>query len=141
MRHTLGAAALAALLGAALPASAQPASTTSVSTTADLAAVCQPETTGVERLEAITYIPGYLTAVGQTHTALYLNNRRRSPLFCVSDPPPTVAQSGIAFAAWAKQNPQYANEPAVDGLLRWAQATYPCPAAAAPAHPRPRRGH
>ena len=34
----------------------------------------------------------------------------------------------VAFAAWARENTQYGSEPALDGLLRWAQATFPCPA-------------
>jgi hypothetical protein len=49
------------------------------------------------------------------------------PLFCVPAPGPTVAQFGVAFATWARENPRYGNEPALDGLLRWAQANFPCP--------------
>ena len=114
----------------ALAASTPPA----VSTTADLAAICLPTTTGVQRLEAIAYCQGYMTAIGQYHAMLHPAGGRVPPLFCLPSPAPSVAQSAIAFANWAKGNPQHANEPATDGLLRWAQATYPCPARpAAPA--------
>jgi hypothetical protein len=112
----------------AAPASSAP---TSVSTTADLAAICLPDSTGVQRLEAIAYCQGYVTAIGQYHALLHPAGGRVPPLFCVPSPTPSVAQSAIAFANWAKQNPQYGSEPAPDGLLRWAQATYPCPAQAA----------
>ena len=144
MRNTFAAAAAAApLLAAALlggaPALAQaPRHVTEVQTVSDLAAVCDPQLRGVERLESIAYCQGFLTAAGQYHTALHPAGGPRRPLFCVPNPPPSVAQSGLAFAAWARQNPQRANEPALDGLLRWAQSAYPCPTTAASERsPRP----
>lgn len=142
MRNTLAAAApllAAALIGAPAPARAQaPGLVTEVRTVSDLAAVCDPQVRGVERLESIAYCQGYLTAAGQYHTALHPAGGPRRPLFCVPNPPPSVAQSGLAFAAWARRNPQHANEAALDGLLRWAQATHPCPTTAASERsPRP----
>ena len=140
MRNTFAVAAplLVALLGGA-PAlaqaqgrpQAQATHVTDVRTVSDLAAVCDPQLRGVERLESIAYCQGYLTAAGQYHTSLHPAGGPRRPLFCVPNPPPSVAQSGLAFAAWARQNPQRANEPALDGLLRWAQSAYPCPTTAA----------
>ncbi|WP_159347781.1 Rap1a/Tai family immunity protein [Roseomonas harenae] len=128
----LAALPVAALLAAPSTARAQsPSAPTSVSTTADLAAICLPSTTGVQRLEAIAYCQGYVTAFGHYHTMLHPAGGRRPPLYCLPNPTPSVAESAIAFANWAKQNPQYGSEPATDGLLRWAQATYPCSAGAA----------
>ena len=142
MRNTLAAAApllAAALIGAPAPARAQaPGLVTDVRTVSDLAAVCDPQVRGVERLESIAYCQGYLTAAGQYHTSLHPAGGPSRPLFCVPNPPPSVAQSGLAFAAWARRNPQHANEAALDGLLRWAQATYPCPTTATSGRsPRP----
>jgi hypothetical protein len=140
MRNSFAAAAplLAGLLSAA-PALAQaPGHVTDVRTVSDLAAVCDPRVGGVERLEAIAYCQGYFRAVGQYHTALHPSAGGRRPLFCVPERPPSVAQSGLAFAAWARQNPQRANEPALDGLIRWAQSAYPCPDTAASARPATR---
>jgi hypothetical protein len=138
MRNTLAAAAplLAALLGGA-PALAQAQAThvTDVRTVSDLAAVCDPQMRGVERLESIAYCQGFLTAAGQYHTSLHPAGGPRRPLFCVPNPAPSVAQSGLAFAAWARQNPQRANEPALDGLLRWAQSAYACPTTATSERP------
>jgi hypothetical protein len=135
MRITFAAAAplLAGLLGLpAPPALAQaPGHVTEVRTVSDLAAVCDPQLRGVERLESIAYCQGYMTAAGQFHSSLFPAEGPRRPLYCVPNPPPSVARSALAFAAWARQNPQRANEPALDGMLRWAQSTYPCPAAAA----------
>lgn len=137
------AATLLAIGGLALaPAMAQPVSTTTapvvthVQTVADLATVCDPGWSGVPRLEAIAYCQGFLTSAGQYHTLLHPAGGARKPLYCVPNPAPTVAEAGLAFAAWSRANPAYNAEPALDGLLRFAQATYPCPQPAAPAAAR-----
>ena len=56
-------------------------------------------------------------------------------------PPGAEARSPRhSFASWARENPQYSQEPALDGLFRWARTTYPCPQeTAAPARTRPTR--
>ncbi|MFZ6762257.1 Rap1a/Tai family immunity protein [Roseomonas sp. KE0001] len=136
MRTMLTAMALIGASALAVPAIAQtatPSAVTEVRTVADLAAICDPPANSPLRLEAIAYCQGYVTAAGQYHTALHPAGGRRPPLFCLPDPAPTVAQTGLGFAAWARQNPQHAAEPALDGLFRWAQATYPCPTPARPA--------
>jgi hypothetical protein len=137
--RTRFAAALMALGPLALaPAMAQtaggsPPAVTHVQTAADLAAVCDPAVSGVPRLESIAYCQGFLTSAGQYHTLLYPAGGGRKPLYCAPNPPPTIAQAGLAFAAWTRANPAHATEPALDGLLRWAQSAYPCPQPAAPA--------
>jgi hypothetical protein len=137
----LGLASGAAMAqGTAMAPAAASAPVTQVSTVADLAAICDPAPGAALRLESIAYCQGYLTAAGQYHAALHpAGSTVSQPLFCVPTPAPTVAQSGLAFAAWARQNPQHNGEPALDGMLRWAQATYPCPQPAAqPARRAPR---
>ena len=104
---------------------------THVRTVADLAAVCEPAWSGVARLEAIAYCQGFLTSAGQYHTLTHPAGGRAAPLYCVASPGPSVAESGIAFAAWAHDHPAHQNEPALDGFLRWAAATFPCPPHAA----------
>lgn len=141
MRNTFAAAAplLAALLGGGGGALAQaPGHVTDVRTVSDLAAVCDPQLRGVERLESIAYCQGYMTAAGQFHASLHPAGGPRRPLYCLPDPAPSVAQAGLAFAAWARQNPQRANEPAPDGVLRWAQSAYACPPGASSAQSAPR---
>ena len=104
---------------------------THVDTVRDLAAVCDPQWGGVPRLEAIAYCQGFITAAGQYHTLTHPARGPLRPLFCLPERVPTVAESGVDFAQWARDTPRYANEPALDGFLRWAQARYPCPAAPA----------
>ena len=103
---------------------------THVRTTSELAAICDPNWGGVPRLEAIAYCQGFLTSFGQYHTLLYPPGGPSRPLFCVPVPGPSVAQSGLAFAAWARANIQHSNEPALDSLLRWAQGSFPCTSSA-----------
>jgi hypothetical protein len=108
---------------------------THVQTAAELAAVCDPAWSDVPRLEAIAYCQGFITAAGQYHTLLHPVGARRPPLFCLPTPAPTIAQSGVTFATWVRANPSYSSEPALDGFLRWAQATYPCPTSKPTAKP------
>jgi hypothetical protein len=149
MRNTFATAApllVPLLCGASALAQAQsqsqaqrPGHVTDVRTVSDLAAVCDPRLPGVERLESIAYCQGYMTAAGQFHSALHPAGGPRRPLYCLPNPGPSMAQAGLTFAAWARQNPQRANEPALDGVLRWAQSTYPCPADGATPAPRSAR--
>jgi hypothetical protein len=138
MRSVTAAALAMALGSAAIPASGAMAQgglgptgnaiVTHVQTASELAAICDPAWGGVPRLEAIAYCQGFLTSFGQYHALLHPQGGPARQLFCVPAPGPTVAQFGVAFAAWARENPRYGNEPALDGLLRWAQASFPCPA-------------
>jgi hypothetical protein len=83
--------------GAAAPSGQAPV--THVQTVRELALVCDPSGTGVPRLEAIAYCQGFLTSFGQYHALLYPRNGPARPLFCVPAAGPTIAQSGIGFAA------------------------------------------
>jgi len=137
MKKFLPAGALALLMGSGAAIAQQPAQqqiVTHVRTVNDLAAVCDPAWGGVPRLEAIAYCQGFLTSAGQYHALMNPPGSPVRPLFCVPNPGPTIAQSGVGFARWARENPSYANEPALDGMLRWAQSNFPCP----PASPAPR---
>ena len=124
--------ALAALLAvSATPALAQPPPgpglVTHVETVRDLAAVCDPEWGGVPRLEAIAYCQGFINAAGQYHALTHPPGTPIRQLFCLPDRRPSIAESGVDFAQWARATPRFAEEPALDGFLRWAQARYPCP--------------
>lgn len=127
--------ALTVVGAAALPAQAQPEHVTHVRSAADLASVCDPRGGDVARLESIAYCQGFITSFVQYHALAHPAGGRSAPLFCVSGPGPSIAESGLAFARWTENNPQHRGEPALDGLLRWAEVTHPC----APVAPAPRR--
>ena len=109
------------------PQATRPDVVTHVRTVADLAAVCDPAWSGVARLEAIAYCQGFLTSAGQYHALAHPAGGRAAPLYCVQSPGPSIAESGIAFAEWANDHPTHLGEPALDGFLRWAETTFPCP--------------
>jgi hypothetical protein len=146
MRATYAAAALIGLFSAsAMAQTAAPAVTappvTEVHTAAELAAVCDPAMGNPLRMESIAYCQGYVTAAGHYYAATHPAGTGAQPIFCSPTPPPSVAQTGLAFATWTRENPQYAGEPAIDGLWRWAKTAYPCPEKpAATPTPRSRQG-
>lgn len=104
--------------------------------TTDLAALCAAS--GQEALggPALGYCQGFIVSAGQYHRALTAEGGAQRPIFCLPNPSPSFDQFRLAFVAWARGNPQHGTEPAIDGLARFAAATYPC--LAAPAAP-PRR--
>lgn len=111
-------------------AAGSPPAAASAVTTAALAELCASD---VETARG--YCRGFLVGVGQYHTEV-TRPGGRAPIFCLPDPAPTLEAAQASFAAWSRANPQHGGEKAVDGLLRWAAATYPCPTPAAPARAR-----
>ncbi|MDO9503063.1 Rap1a/Tai family immunity protein [Falsiroseomonas sp.] len=80
---------------------------------------------------AVAYCRGFLVGAGQYHEASTARGGL-TPIFCLGEATPTVEQAQIAFVAWARANPQHAGERAIDGVMRWAAAAFPCPAPAVP---------
>jgi hypothetical protein len=133
----------AVALATAGPAAAQQTAAVAPSafearTVADLAALCGASPQSPTYASAIAFCHGFLQGAGQYHASITQAGSGNAPLFCAPNPPPTRAQVASAFTAWASANPSAAGERAVDGLARWASATYPCPAADRVARPRTR---
>jgi hypothetical protein len=129
------------LPGGASPAAAQAATEPTLrgSRTGDLATLCSASEQDPDRQPQLAYCQGFFVAAGQYHRALTAEGGAQRPIFCLPDPAPTFDQARTAFAAWARANPQYADERAIDGLMRFAAVTYPCPPGPAPTAPRTRR--
>lgn len=130
MRHVLVMAAAAATLAAG-PALAQ--APARGMTTATLAEACASEGRDAAGATAAGYCRGFMAGAGQYHRAL---SGDRPAIFCLPAEAPSFEAAQASFVAWARANPQHGAEQAVDGLMRWAAATYPCPAQ--PAQPAPR---
>ncbi|MBV9750041.1 MAG: hypothetical protein JO157_14620 [Acetobacteraceae bacterium] len=109
------------------------------SRTGDLAALCGASEQDPARQAALAYCEGFFVAAGQYHRALTAQGGVDRPIFCLPNPSPTFDQARTSFVAWARANPQYTDERAIDGLMRFAAETYPCPAAPAPAARRSAR--
>lgn len=132
MTRWLPAAALA-LACTAAPALAQ-TPPTQVLTTATLVELCGAAPT-MSEAPATAFCRGFIIGAGQHHSAVSRVAGQR-PAFCMPNPGPTHQEFQAAFVAWGRANQQFAQESAVDGLIRFAAATYPCPPAAAPARSR-----
>jgi hypothetical protein len=123
---------LAAAMLAAAPVAAQaPPRGSHTATVAELSTLCAVPAGDPSFAHASGLCRGFIGGFAQYHAVMTQPGTRHRPLFCVPDPAPTGEQAAAAFAAWARANPQHANDLAVDGLARWFIATYPCPAAPA----------
>lgn len=105
-------------------------------TTADLVALCGASPQSPDYAAAIAFCHGFLQGAGQYHAAITPSGSGRAPAFCPPNPPPSRAQVADAFVNWARANPAFAGDSAVDGLARWANAAYPCPATRLPPRSR-----
>jgi opacity protein-like surface antigen len=125
--HSIQAAALAVLLGAA-PAAAQVAEQHfRGGRTADLAALCAASPREALGSEAIAWCHGFVVAAAQYHASASAEGGAHRPVFCLPEPAPTLDDARTGFVAWVRANPQHGTERAMDGLMRFAAATFPCP--------------
>ncbi|MGG5821065.1 Rap1a/Tai family immunity protein [Falsiroseomonas sp. HW251] len=95
--------------------------------TSDLAALCGATQTDQYVVSAVNFCHGFLMGVGQLHSALTQPGVGVRPYFCLPNPRPSLDQVRGAFVGWVAANPQYGATPAVEGVTRFGEATYPCP--------------
>ncbi len=128
-----------ALCAMAFAAQAQPLPGDAVQpvSTGTLRNLCSTPTTDPNAAIAVGFCRGFMIGVGQYHAGISGPGGAR-PIFCLPNPTPTLETVQADFVAWAAGNPQYAVEKAVDGLMRFAAAAYPCPTPP-PAPPAARR--
>ncbi len=96
-------------------------------TVSELAALCAVAPGEATYANASGLCRGFLLGFAQYHAAMTRPGTRFRPLFCVPNPPPTGEAASASFASWARANPQFGSELAVDGVARWFIGTYPCP--------------
>ena len=70
---------------------------------------------------------GFLSGSGQYHGATHPVGGARPPLFCVPDRLAKACRRSRGFVSWARSHPEFAQEGAADGLVRFAAQSYPCP--------------
>jgi hypothetical protein len=135
-RSTAPALALVAAFAAA-PALAQTApAATGGFTAGDLARACGPAANDANAPASRAACYATLVAIGQVH-AIYTSGRQAArPVFCLPDPSPALESVSAAYVSWVAANQQYAGVRAAEGVLRFAAASYPCAAPAAPARRR-----
>lgn len=69
---------------------------------------------------------GFLSGVGGYHRAITAGGKKH-PLFCLPAQRVSRVDAANMFVFWGRSHPQYLAEPAVDALIRFAVATWPCP--------------
>jgi len=123
----LGAAAILALPLTLPPrrAEAQGPPAYRIETTRDLVAACSVPANDPSQAAALGLCAGYSGGVVDFYRANALAENQ--PLkVCLPTPTPTRAQAITRFVAWAANNGQYLDEPAVYGMMRFLMTTYPC---------------
>ncbi len=122
--HPLAGLALAGLLAA--PAPAADTEAFMIDTAGDLARLCAVKREHPNYLAAVHMCHGYLVGVHHFHTALAA--ALEQGVYCLASvsPRPTRDEVVADFAAWALETPGVAEREAIDAVLDWAAATYPC---------------
>jgi hypothetical protein len=97
-----------------------------VRNTQDFIEICSVPDNDPLRDAAIGFCHGY--GVGAVHYYLAAYSGPEAKKFvCLPDPPPSRSEGVQMFLAWARENPQYLNEPAVETIFRWLGKKWPCP--------------
>lgn len=119
----LGAAALALAAGAA---SAQVTKENfTLRTMRDFIALCGVGRDDPNAAAAIHFCHGYY--VGVDHSAEILGRPLRGIVYCPPDGLQVTRNQLIEMVVtYHRQNPQYAAEAPIEGIIRWAAAAYPC---------------
>jgi Rap1a immunity proteins len=93
--------------------------------TRDYVEICSVSDNDPQRDAAIGFCHGY--GVGAVHYYLAAHSGPQARKFvCLPDPPPSRSEVVQMFLAWARENPQYMNEPAVETIFHWLAAKWPC---------------
>jgi len=94
-------------------------------TTGDLVALCGVSRSDPNAVAAIHFCEGYY--LGLDHFAELTGRPFRNALYCPPDGLKLSRDEVVAMVVeFHHKNPQYASEAPVEGILRWAAATWPC---------------
>jgi hypothetical protein len=122
---------LAAIAASPTPAAAQVSEQTFRSgKTGDLATLCAASGGDTAGTAARAWCHGFIVSAAQYHGSIAAADPARARIYCQPDPNTTLDEVRAIFVAWARSNPQYADTKAIDGLMRFAASTWPCPASA-----------
>jgi hypothetical protein len=114
--------AAAWLVGSAAAARAMTQDQFAVRSTQDLVDLCSTPEGDPLRTAAVHFCEGFAVGALQYYQAADANER----LVCLPQPLPTRDEGVAKFIAWARANPQYMKDKAVDGLFRFLSTTWSC---------------
>lgn len=112
-----------------LPVTVQPmpaASPLDIHNLRDLALACTLRNDNPYYVAGTSLCAGYEAAVLDFHLLDTMGPRHDKRKICLPNPAPTRRQSVAGLVSWVQSNPQYLDEPAASGVLRYFINTYPC---------------
>ena len=92
---------------------------------ADIVALCATPASDPLYVAAVHMCHGFGAGTYQTLMALTRRDKL-DPVICPPDPPPTRNAVVARFVEWAKANPQYLSDPAVELVGRFLITEFPC---------------
>lgn len=97
-----------------------------IDTTGNLAALCSASPEEPNYSAAIHMCQGYIIGIAHFHQAL--SAELKEDIYCVpeGDARPSRNEAVAMFVDWAGNNPDSAGTEALDGVLAWAAAAFPC---------------
>ena len=98
----------------------------SARTTADLVALCDPQSDSAIANAAVNFCSGFAQGAVSLEMAHDAGSRSMK-LFCLPDPPPTRNETLAEFVKWARASPDRMNTSAVNGLIGFLGDRFPCP--------------
>ena len=113
----------------ATPAAAKPmpvASPLDIHSLRDLALACTLHNDNPYYVAGTSLCAGYEAAVLDFHLLDTMGPRHNKRKVCLPNPAPTRRQAVAGLVSWMQSNPQYLDEPAASGVLRYFINTYPC---------------
>ena len=100
--------------------------------TADLVSLCNAQPSDPNRIAAIHFCQGFV--LGIRHYDDISQNALQDKLYC-QEQRVTRDQGMAMYVKWHLAHPEFQGESPLDGVVRWAMATWPCPQE--PAQPSP----
>lgn len=128
MRRLLSACSLLAVLIALSPNSARAVLSEDdffIKHAQDLVDLCAADAADPLYSAAIHFCHGFASGAWQFHEA-QATWPDGVQIVCAPEPPPTRNEAIAGFVTWAAANPQHMNEPAIEGLFRFLNETWPC---------------
>ena len=96
-----------------------------IDTFKDLVALCGVSASDPNANAAIHMCHGYV--IGLVHFHELMGRALDGTVFCMAeDKRPTRDAAIHMLVRWSNEHPEYNSEEAIDGVLRWAAAQYPC---------------
>jgi hypothetical protein len=91
----------------------------------DLVALCGVEASDPNATAAIHMCHGYV--IGLVHFHELVGRALEGTVYCMAEDARPSRDAAIdMLVRWSRVHPEYDSEEAIDGVLRWAAAKYPC---------------